>query len=152
MLIILIILAVGLLIFLIYKFSDRSKFVNLGLPSGTLWAKENLNGKFSGSYSAKYFAEMLPTINQWKELQEYCRWEWAGNGFMIYGSNKNSIFLPAEGERINNKIIYEEGKKGNYMVFDGTEDGLVRFNFWQTSFEFASKSYSQASVRLINKK
>lgn len=149
---IIIILLIGILIFIIYKTSDRSKFVDLGLPSGTLWAKENLKGRFSGGYSVKYFAEMLPTINQWKELQKYCRWEWVGNGFMVYGSNGKSIFLPADGERVNNEIIHEEGSKGNYMVFDGTEDGLVRFSFWQKYFEFPTKSYSQASVRLIKKK
>lgn len=152
MMIILIIIAVGLLIFIIYKIKDNSKFVNLKLPSGTLWAKENLRGQFNGHYSVKYFAEMLPTINQWKELKENCTWKWTGGGFMVYGRNGNFIFLPADGERYNDNIIYHEGKKGNYMVFDGTEDGLRRFNFWQDGTSFEIDSHTLASIRLVNKK
>ncbi len=149
---ILILIVVGLFIFIIYKIAGRSKFVNLKLPSGTLWAKENLRGQFNGHYAIKYFAKMLPTIDQWKELKEYCIWKWVGNGFMVYGKNGKCIFLPADGDHYNNKISYHEGKKGNYMVFDGTEDGLVRFTFWENSINFETEDRTLGTVRLVSNK
>lgn len=43
----------------------------------------------------------IPTIEEWVELRDNCTWTWTTqnsvNGYMILGTNGNSIFLPATG-------------------------------------------------------
>ena len=54
---------------------DEVEYVDLGLPSGTLWSKDYLrkDGKiiYLPFCEAKKFT--LPTEEQWKELRTYCR-------------------------------------------------------------------------------
>lgn len=56
---------------------NKTEYVDLGLPSGTLWARgyEQKDGNvlyLSYDEASKY---QLPTEEQWKELLEICRWE-----------------------------------------------------------------------------
>lgn len=77
-------------------------FVDLGLPSGTMWKTENEVG---GSYTFGYytfdeafkFGLGLPTKEQWEELKSQCRWSWTGSTYIVTGLNGNFITLPAEG-------------------------------------------------------
>ena len=43
----------------------------------------------------------MPTLDELKELKEYCDWEWGQyngvNGYIVTGPNGNSIFLPSSG-------------------------------------------------------
>lgn len=53
------------------------EFVDLGLPSGTLWASDYLKDtegkvRYLPYMEAKGYP--LPSIEQWKELEQYCRW------------------------------------------------------------------------------
>lgn len=76
-----------------------------------------------------------PTADEWKELQEKCKWEWTTikgkNGYLVIGKNGNSIFLPAAGYR--------------------NELNLVRFNegvrYWtsslNTKFSYSAKTFSE---------
>ena len=84
-------------------------FVDLGLPSKTLWGKENLgdwqpyqaitNWDLIAGERAKFF--IIPTTAQMQELEEYCTWEWTDNGYnsgyKVIGPNGNYIFLPELG-------------------------------------------------------
>ncbi len=72
-------------------------YVDLGLPSGTLWKKDNEMGFYSYKKAVDKFGSTLPTIAQFRELIKECQWEWIGNGFKISGSNGNYILLPAVG-------------------------------------------------------
>ena len=61
----------------------------------------------------------IPTLNEWIELQQKCKWEWIENdafcGYNITGSNGNSIFLPALGKQIGNNLV-SENTKGYYWT------------------------------------
>ena len=65
---------------------DKTEFVDLGLPSGTLWSTDF--EKRDGEYlylpynEAKQFK--LPTEEQWDELRECCKFK-----FSYYGSFNN---------------------------------------------------------------
>lgn len=118
-------------------------WVNLGLPSGTLWADRNVDAAYNvkpGGYygwgecetkdKSDYDKEhcptyrrdipnisgnseydvatrklgedaCIPTIEQWKELCNNCRWIWiddtGAEGMLVIGPNNNQIFLPAVG-------------------------------------------------------
>ena len=87
--------------------ADDRDYVDLGLPSGTLWKKENEH-KSDGTYSGnpfftfdeavRLFGTKLPTSDQFYELLEECEWNYYdGDEYEIVGPNGNSITLPALG-------------------------------------------------------
>ena len=78
-------------------YSQSNGYVNLGLPSGTLWKDQNENGFYDYSSAVQKYGRMLPTKAQAEELKTKCRWTWTGNGFKIVGPNGKSIYLPACG-------------------------------------------------------
>lgn len=84
---------------------NKTEFVNLGLPSGTLWAStlETEDG-YSSIYvpfeqARKY---QLPTKEQYQELLDCCRWDRQDrNGsfdhYVVIGPNGNYIKFEARG-------------------------------------------------------
>ncbi len=93
------------------RFGDRiiylnQGYVDLGLPSNTLWKESNEGGDyklFYGDETKAKWGSNLPTNKQWRELINNCTWSWTRNsegivGCTITGPNGNSIFLPAAGK------------------------------------------------------
>lgn len=97
-------------------------WVDLGLPSGTLWKDKNeLNGLTLKQISKKKgvvnwydssdkgslytfdnavneFGNSIPTREQWEELRTSCQWIWsAGHQYKIIGPNGDFIMLPISG-------------------------------------------------------
>jgi len=76
-------------------------FVDLGLPSGTLWKDKNEIGGYKDSFTYEQavnrFGNSLPTKAQLEELKNKCSWKWTGNGYKVTGPNGCFITLPAEG-------------------------------------------------------
>lgn len=87
----------------INQYESKSGYVDLGLPSGTLWRNSNEGGAYA-TYSymqaLERFGKNLPTNHQWGELRYTCSWTWIGNGYKITGPNGNFIMLPAEGDHM----------------------------------------------------
>ncbi len=80
--------------------AQPEQYVDLGLPSGTLWKSTNEKGGFYDYDSAKkLFGDKLPTKNQWEELMTFCIWTWTGKGYKITGKNGKSIVLPSTSPR-----------------------------------------------------
>ena len=140
----------------------QNDYIDLGLPSGTLWATRNIGANSPEEYGdyfawgetapkeaytwetykwcdgsqtslTKYCTDSLsgtlddrtelepqddaarvnwgsswriPTLEQQRELMSDCSWEWTTskgvNGYLVTGSNGNSLFLPAAGYRNDN--------------------------------------------------
>ena len=94
------------------------EYVDLGLPSGKLWAKTNYGAATEGDYGAyvdwparnivqSVWGEewATPTQNDIVELVNNCTFSWGYNSRSVYGcsvtgTNGKSIFLPAAGFRI----------------------------------------------------
>ena len=76
--------------------SKKIEFIDLGLPSGRIWAKENEEGYFTYDKAKEKFGELLPKPEAFKELWENCQWLWdvKNKGMIVVGPNKNTIFLP----------------------------------------------------------
>ena len=74
-------------------------YIDLGLPSGTMWATVNEDGFFTYDEAVEEYKENLPTKEQWQELIDECEWQWEGNGYTVKGKNGNSLFLLAAGYR-----------------------------------------------------
>lgn len=93
----------------------EKKFIDLGLPSGTLWARQNEKGHFTFGEAKEKFGDSVPSIELWDELRKECDWNWdkEKKGYTVTGKNGNSIFLPAAGywggSNLNNA-----GSYGNY--------------------------------------
>ena len=134
-------------------------YVDLGLPSGTLW--KNVNepktdtqyGYYSFRTAKEKFGDNLPSTTQWKELKDNCEWTWKGNGYEVSG-NGNKIFLPAEG-----RADYDLGEwtlvtdEGGYWASDdmGSAAGAVVFTATKGLSVWYVSPNNQMSVRLIKK-
>ena len=78
----------------------EKKWVDLGLPSGTLWCDINEDGYYSwNEMMNKFDEENLPKLTDFAELYDYCKWKWNDKkkGMSVTGPNGNKIFIPALG-------------------------------------------------------
>ena len=101
----------------INQYESKSGYVDLGLPSGTLWSSTNAGGNaayYTYDEAINLFGNQLPTKYQLEELQNKCRWSWTGNGYKVTGSNGNSIILPAAGYRFCDGDVHYVSAAGNY--------------------------------------
>lgn len=74
---------------------------DLGLPSGLLWKSVGEKGLYSFDEATEKFSEKekVPSVEDWRELCDCCRWtwKWLRRGYVVTGPNGNSIFLPTSG-------------------------------------------------------
>lgn len=88
-----------------------NEYIDLGLPSGTLWKSFNEDGYYKFDEAVEKFGDLLPTKEQWEELKDKCVWERSNNGYKVTGTNGNAIFLPANGFTYNTEMY---GVTGGY--------------------------------------
>lgn len=112
---------------------DKTEYVDLGLPSGTLWSadyeKEDEEVIYLPFEQAKGFP--LPTEGQWNELLHNCKWQghYSSSGSSFYGIT----------------II---GPNGNSIQFKSkgyNEDSILRrgtINFWLSDNENSNEKLS----------
>ena len=134
------------------------QFLDLGLPSGKLWATENasLDGKahFDFDEACKVFQDAMPTAEDFQELYDECDWKWDDErkGYTVTGTNSNSIFLPASGSRHDSGLYYV-GSSGYYWsrTANGTKDARS-LAFWSGRLypQCFSYRYFGFAVRLVN--
>lgn len=94
-------------------------YVDLGLPSGTLWKDKNEDdGFYTYDQAMAKFGSNLPTKEQLEELKNSCEWTWNGSGYKVVGPNGNSIVLPAAGYRSCGGSVFEVGSEGCYWSSD----------------------------------
>lgn len=81
--------------------AGTGEYIDLGLPSGTLW--RDMNEKdgdvhmFSYQEAISTFGSNLPTKEQYEELISECKWKWKDNYYKVTGPNGKYILLQAEG-------------------------------------------------------
>lgn len=125
-------------------------YVDLGLPSGTLWKDQNEDASFNFYYDkaiSKYRGK-LPSKGQFEELKDYCIWTWIGNGYMVKGPNGNYIILPAMGWRDQNGSTHSLGTDGWYC-FDTPNQGYLYFA--QGTIRTSDGTLTSCCVRLVAK-
>lgn len=99
---------------IILKYVEK-QFVDLGLPSGTLWANETEEGYYTYDEAIEKFQDNLPTIVDFAELVQYCKWERQEKSMLVTGPNGNSIILPALGyHHYANGELYQMDSEGHY--------------------------------------
>ena len=89
-------------------------WVDLGLPSGTLWKNRDESGEYVYDEAVSRFGNKLPTKQQLEELKNKCTWTWTGNGYKVTAPNGNSIVLSAAGRQYCNGEVFHVGTRGYY--------------------------------------
>ena len=111
-------------------------YVDLGLPSGTLWKDSNEEGFYTYDEAVNQFGNSLPTEEQWNELLTNCKVEMHFGRINIFysvtGPNNSIITLPAEGCR----------------ECDGTI--AVRCAYWSSSLAGSNRAYQVGDVHNNN--
>ena len=140
--------------------SQEGGYVNLGLPSGTLWKSVNElnpedaeNGLYTYDEAFSAFGENLPTREQCFELRNACTWTWTGNGYKVVSTNGNSITLPAKGYRDPEGGMHSVGSYGYYWspVPDGSDKAYYMV-FYNGKLDWGNRNRSCGlSVRLVKK-
>ncbi len=127
-------------------------YVDLGLPSGTLWKDKNQSGFYTYDEAVRTFSGKLPTKEQWEELKAFCEWTWTGSGYKVTGENGNSIFLPAAGYRsFVDGNVGGVGSRGLYWS-STPNDSEYAWNLHFYSFEvlmYGGNRPHGLSVRLV---
>lgn len=130
-------------------------YVDLGLPSGTLWKSANEVGHYDYNDAVKKFGNNLPTREQWEELKEHCWWVWNEEDettAAVVGENGNFILLPAEGffqPPDPDSFIKEDGKivnevSGYYWSRTPGDHGTA----WYLYFNYYDEDYDK-KVKVI---
>ena len=112
---------------------NAQKYVDLGLPSGTLWKTVNeKNPKdeynlYTYEEALEKYGDKLPTYEQLEELSDNCKWTWDStkNGCIVVGPNGKSIFLPAVGKREPNGHFWGKGDYGLCWSFSPYKNDIV---------------------------
>ena len=132
-------------------------FVDLGLPSGTLWKDKNEGKKrslgphyygeiYSYDQAVNKFGNKLPTKEQFEELKNSCQWTWLGSedygGYKVVGPSGESIFLPAAGRSDCNGSVSGMGSCGGYWSSTPYSSG----NAWRLYFN-SSEVYMNDGTR-----
>lgn len=99
-----------------------SGYIDLGLPSGTLWEKTNESGLYTYAQAQSSFGRALPSEEDWQELKDNCQWVWTGNGCRVIGPNRNVLFLPAAGYIKCSGNSKHENVAGHYMSGDSVDE------------------------------
>ena len=131
--------------------SEGSEFVDLGLPSGTLWSSDYV--KKDDNDMTIYVTQEngadyeIPTYEQFKELMDECKWDqkseknWTESGFYYW--HEWAICLGPNG----NKITFE--KTGIYE----TTDSLTRTSeifFWLNNKEYFYNNCANITLNSLN--
>lgn len=132
---------------------DLSDYVDLGLPSGTLWKSKNEDDLITYDWAMTKYGSNMPTKEQWTELKKNCSWSWTGRGYRITGTNGNSIYLQAENHFgcHGQRILTGNGPHGFYWssTANGAESAWsLQFSDFDASIEFDYSCLS-GSIRLV---
>ena len=129
-------------------------YVDLGLPSGTLWAASNEDEFYTYPDAVAKFGDVLPSKAQWEELKETCRWEWDKKlGCVVTGPNGNKINLPCVGYYTCDGEFRGKGEYGEYWTRNNNPSNTM--NAWifdiEANLYVCDLSYQcyRLSIRLV---
>ena len=131
---------------------QESDYVDLGLPSGTLWKSKNEKGMYyTYDEAVSQFGDNLPSREQFEELKAFCTWEWNGKGYVVKGDNGNSIVLPAAGACVCSGDVHYVGTQGCYWSstpYD-SDDAWGHFSHTSDVNMYSNPRCNRLSVRLV---
>ena len=100
--------------------NSETQYVDLALPSGTLWCSVDESGYYTFDEAVEKYGEKLPTKAQFQELIDECTWQFDGKKtFKVIGKNDKYITFVGGG-------YIEEGKHwddGSWNIWTRTSRG-----------------------------
>ena len=127
-------------------------WIDLGLPSGTIWKNKNEEGGFySFEQAVNKFGKKLPSLEQLQELKDKCQWIWNSSGYKVVGPNGNGIFLPTLGGRLCGGLVSSIDSRGNYWSStpnSSSDAWLLNFSSCEVHLYKYYRS-NEYSVRLV---
>lgn len=134
----------------------EKNYIDLGLPSGTLWCDTNKKGYYNWNDAVKKFGDNMPKLTDFAELYDYCKWEWNEDkkGMVVTGPNGNKIFLPASGCRFAcDGSLHYIGLSGSYWSGSSSNYNAYFLDFSDTNVYPAAcdKKGFGHSIRLIKR-
>ncbi len=127
-------------------------YVDLGLPSGTLWKRQNESGFYTYEQAINRFGNKLPERHHFVELKNECTWIWMEDyGYKVVGPNGNSITFPAAGCRDCDGGVRRVGTGGYHWSstpYDSGRAWYLGFNSSGVSM-YDSPRCGGLSVRLV---
>ena len=124
---------------------------------GTVDGKTELDSKDDAAYVNWGVSWRMPTKEQCIELSDYCTWTWTElngvNGQLITGPNGNTMFLPAAGERYNDKVgdLGSFGQFWSRTLYSDADyaANILYLNSNQLSGVFGNDRYMGFSIRPV---
>lgn len=137
----------------------EKKWVDLGLPSGTLWCDTNEEGYYPwNEMMNKFDKENLPKLTDFAELYDYCDWKWDDKkkGMVVTGPNGNCIFIPASGSRSDSGKLNKVNSYG-YCWSASCPNNDTAYYLYFHYHGYVNPTYSCSydysnSVRLVKRK
>ena len=138
--------------------SNHPHWIDLGLPSGTLWRCCNEGASTPEDYGGYYTygqVSSAPTLEQIQELLRNCSYQWTTQngvaGGKFTGPNGGTIFLPAAGGRWSGEL-FDVGSVGYYWSSTPYGEYLaygLGFNSYYASWYYDNRDleYSVRPVR-----
>lgn len=138
---------------------DSNEYVDLGLLSMTLWKASNEKnpadakfGFYTYDEAVAAFGDKLPTMEQFDELMNSCRWVWIRLGiYKVFGPNGNYILMPASGCRdCNGEVAYNRtyGFYWSSTPYGPTQAWYLNFYSGEVYMYKYNRCYAN-SVRLV---
>lgn len=113
--------------------NNKTTYVDLGLPSRTLWSTDYERGEDKILYLPYETAEYsrLPTVAQWVELRDKCKWEYnTGSEFLYWakciGPNGNVLKFNHTG-KINADKLSDEDRIFFWLEEDTTTKAVEMY-------------------------
>lgn len=142
----------------------KQEFIDLGLPSGTLWAKHNVqirNRKHFTHFETSLLEDItgynVPSKEDFEELLKECVWKWTiigrTRGYRVTGPNGNHIFLHTAGYYYGTSL-YSAGSNGNYWSTRYFSSSSAYYLYFYSSYKSMYYNYRNYgfSVRLVKRK
>ena len=98
---------------------NKMEYIDLGLSSGTLWAKDFEKDAVGFLYLPYMQAKNynLPTREQWDELVQSCEWGWYGQVIRCTGKNGATLDFPKTGRVLT---TYGDGNNSYLWLLENT--------------------------------
>lgn len=133
---------------------NKTEYVDLGLPSRTLWSidYEKLDGNRLYLPYEKAECMKIPTKEQWEELINFCQWEWYYGDFYKSGLlscrcvGPNGQILEFDVTGLKETFNIEDSRKAFFWIEDDSE--LVEKN---AASIFGSSTFSGGGRCILKK-
>ncbi|MBR2168444.1 MAG: TIR domain-containing protein [Paludibacteraceae bacterium] len=133
-----------------YSDPDETSYIDLGLPSKTLWKDKNEDAHYTYEEAMAKFGNRLPSKSQLEELKNKCRWKWTENGYQVTGPNGASITLPALGDGDCEGNFHGKGEYGDYWSSTPYKSqGAWYIGFTNRVVDMYNGGCHKLSVRLV---